>query len=106
MKRDEFQNLLLSVKQMKKIMRGEIKPSRTITYSAAQVERLRTPVEIKSIRAKMKLSQHEFAAMIGVSVDTLQNWEQGRRRPNGPARALLNVARQNPTAVLQALHGV
>ena len=106
MKKDAFQDLLLSVKQMKRIMRGELKPSRVIKYSLAQMAKLRMPAEIKAIREKMKLSQHEFAVMIGVSVDTLQNWEQGRRQPNGPARALLRVAKQNPTAVLQALHGV
>lgn len=48
-------------------------------------------------------SQAEFARMIGVSVATLQNWEQGRRRPEGPARALLKVAAVNPQAVAAAL---
>jgi putative transcriptional regulator len=42
--------------------------------------------------------------MIGVSTSTLQNWEQGRRKPDGPAKALLKVASQNPEAVLEALH--
>jgi len=41
--------------------------------------------------------------MIGVSVGTLQNWEQGRRKPEGPARALLQVAAKNPKAVIEAL---
>ena len=41
--------------------------------------------------------------MIGVSVATLQNWEQGRRKPEGPARALLRVAAKNPQAVMEAL---
>ena len=45
----------------------------------------------------------EFALMIGVSVSTLQNWEQGRRNPDGPARALLKVASENPEAVSKAL---
>ena len=48
-------------------------------------------------------SQAEFALMIGVSVATLQNWEQGRRRPVGPARALLKVAASNPRLVMRAL---
>jgi putative transcriptional regulator len=42
--------------------------------------------------------------MIGVSVRTLQNWEQGRREPKGPAKALLRIALRNPSAVLDALH--
>ncbi|PYV38295.1 MAG: transcriptional regulator, partial [Acidobacteria bacterium] len=48
-------------------------------------------------------SQAEFALMIGVSVATLKNWEQGRRTPEGPARALLKVAAKNPKAVAEAL---
>jgi len=48
-------------------------------------------------------SQSEFAMMIGVSVSTLQNWEQSRRQPDGPARALLKVAAENPKAVAKAL---
>jgi putative transcriptional regulator len=51
------------------------------------------------------VSQSEFALMIGVSVATLRNWEQGRRTPEGPALALLRVAIKNPTAVAEALHG-
>ena len=48
-------------------------------------------------------TQSEFALLIGVSVSTLQNWEQGRRKPEGPARALLKVASKNPDAVCKAL---
>ncbi|MFW5812852.1 MAG: helix-turn-helix domain-containing protein [Fibrobacterota bacterium] len=55
-------------------------------------------------RKRLHLSQSEFALMIGVSKYTLQNWEQGRREPEGPARALLRVADRNPQAVLEALH--
>ncbi len=51
----------------------------------------------------VKKSQAEFALMIGVSAATLQNWEQGRRSPVGPARALLKVAAENPRAVERAL---
>ncbi len=51
----------------------------------------------------MRKSQAEFAGMIGVSLSTLQNWEQGRRRPEGPARALWKVAAENPSAVSAAL---
>ncbi len=61
------------------------------------------PADIKSTRARLGKSQAEFAMMIGVSLSTLQNWEQGRRSPEGPARALLKVAAENPKAVAQAL---
>src|SRR5262249_30378515 len=52
--------------------------------------------DVKAIRERLGKSQAGFARMIGVSVSTLQNWEQGRRRPVGPARALLEVAGANP----------
>src|SRR5438477_941056 len=57
------------------------------------------PIDIRAIRQKLGRSQSEFAHMIGVSVSTLQNWEQGRRRPEGPARALLKIASENPEIV-------
>ncbi len=63
------------------------------------------PADVKAIREKLDQSQTEFAALIGVSVATLRNWEQGRRRPEGPARALLKVAEHNPMAVAEALRG-
>ncbi|MDD4909001.1 MAG: helix-turn-helix domain-containing protein, partial [Candidatus Omnitrophica bacterium] len=59
---------------------------------------------VSNIRKKLHKSQAEFAGIIGVSVDTLQNWEQGRRRPEGPALALLKVAEADPEAVTRALH--
>jgi putative transcriptional regulator len=49
------------------------------------------------------LSQGEFARLLGISVDTLQNWEQGRRKPSGAARVLLKVAARHPEAVLEAV---
>jgi putative transcriptional regulator len=58
---------------------------------------------VEEIRQQLGKSQSEFALMIGVSVSTLQNWEQGRRRPEGPARALLMVAAHSPTVVAAAL---
>ena len=95
MKTDMFNELVGSIKQAGKIRRGLIKPSRVFHFA---------PMDIKSIRKDLNVSQREFATMIGVSVDTLQNWEQGRREPDGPARALLRVAARNPQAVLEALH--
>ena len=57
------------------------------------------------VREHLDVSQGDFAVMIGVSTRTLQNWEQGRRQPEGPAKALLTIASRNPSAVLDALHG-
>jgi putative transcriptional regulator len=82
------------VKQAGKIKRREMKASRVFDVK---------PTDIKMVRRKLNLSQSEFALMIGVSLSTLQNWEQGRRRPEGPAQALLKVAASNPKAVVDAL---
>ncbi len=78
MKPEAFQQLLLSVKQAGRIRRGAAKPSRIFAFA---------PADVKAIRARLGKSQTEFAHMIGVSVGTLQNWEQGRRTPDGPALA-------------------
>jgi putative transcriptional regulator len=63
------------------------------------------PTDVQAVRAKLGATQSEFALMIGVSVATLRNWEQGRRTPHGPALALLRIAAKNPEAVMDALHG-
>jgi putative transcriptional regulator len=52
------------------------------------------------IRRRLKLSQHAFAGLMGVSVRTVQEWEQGRREPSGPATALLRIAEQAPEVFL------
>ena len=96
MKPDAFDELLESVRQAGKIRRGRAKPSRTSTFK---------PTDVKKVRAALGQSQTDFALMIGVSVATLRNWEQGRRTPDGPALALLRVAARNPQAVVAALHG-
>lgn len=57
---------------------------------------LSEPSEPKVIRSKLKLSQSAFAGLLGVSMRTLQDWEQGRRNPQGPAIALLRIAEQHP----------
>jgi putative transcriptional regulator len=62
-------------------------------------------MDVKALRERTGLTQSDFSRMIGVSVRTLQNWEQYRREPDGPAKALLRVVEQNPQAVLSALHG-
>lgn len=65
-----------------------------------EVGRITTVPSVAKIRGKTGLSQSEFARLIGVSVRTLQEWEQGRRAPSGPARTLLMVADKNPRALL------
>ena len=94
MRKQDFENLAESVRQAGRIRRGEAEPSRVAEFP---------PVDVKAVRRRLGKSQSEFARMIGVSVSTLQNWEQGRRRPEGPARALLRVAAANPEAVAAAL---
>ena len=94
MKKENFNELIESVREAGRILRGEQEPSRVFTFA---------PEDVRAIRAKLHKSQDEFALMIGVSVATLRNWEQGRRHPHGPARALLKVAASNPKAVEKAL---
>ncbi len=62
--------------------------------------KVEVPRDVKAIREKAGLSQSAFAALLGVSVRTLQDWEQGRRVPRGPALALLRVADRHPEALL------
>ena len=95
MKNEDFDMLLSSIKEAGDIKNGKKKPSRIFEIDAP---------EIKMVRKSLSVSQSEFAMMIGVSVRTLQNWEQGRRKPEGPAKALLRVASKNPKAVIEALH--
>lgn len=95
MKNEDFDMLLSSIKEAGDIKSGKKKPSRIFEIEVP---------DIKMIRKSLSVSQSEFAMMIGVSVRTLQNWEQGRRKPDGPAKALLHVASKNPKAVLEALH--
>jgi putative transcriptional regulator len=94
MKNQLFDELVSSIKEAGRIHRGEVKASRTFVFE---------PDDIREIRDKLDKSQTEFARMIGVSVSTLQNWEQGRRQPEGPARALLVVASKAPKVVAKAL---
>ena len=95
MKNNDFKELLNSIDQARKIHKGKLKPGRIFKFN---------PVAVKNIRKKLHVSQSKFAHMIGVSIDTLQNWEQGRRNPEGPALALLKVAETDPETVMKALH--
>lgn len=94
MKKTLFTQLLESVQQADEIVRGERQPAREFVVDAAKV---------KEVRAITKLSQAKFAAVLQVDVGTLRNWEQGRRNPTGPAKALLRAIQADPTNVLRAL---
>jgi putative transcriptional regulator len=90
MKEELFAELLESVREGGAILRGEKEASRKFVFQSP---------DVKQIREGYKLSQSEFAALLGVSIKTLQNWEQGRRHPHGAARVLLHVAARHPQAV-------
>ena len=85
------QEILDGIQDIKKYKAGEGK-LRTRT--------LQEPSSPQAIRAKLNLSQAAFAGLMGVSLRTVQEWEQGRRKPSGPAEALLRIADQRPDVFL------
>lgn len=89
-----FDELAMSVREGGEILRGEAEASRTYEIEDP---------DVATIRASYGLSQAKFAALLGISVKTLQNWEQGRREPHGPAKVLLRVAARHPRAVLDVV---
>lgn len=89
-----FDELMESVEQMDEIVRGERQPSREFTVDA---------LHVKQIRQATGLTQARFADLIDVQLATLRNWEQGRREPTGPAKALLRAIHNDPAHVLKAL---
>ena len=94
MKKTMLEQLLAGMKQASEIARGPREPSRALRINASSV---------KQLRAWTKLSQPAFARLLGVELSTLRNWEQGRREPTGPAKALLAAIRKDPVHVLKAL---
>jgi putative transcriptional regulator len=94
MKKQLFERLVESMEQHNEISRGSRAPSRETRVDA---------VAVRAIRALTKLSQPKFALILDVDVGTLRNWEQGRREPTGPARALLRAIRNDPKNVMKAL---
>ena len=82
-KRDIGAEILEGLEEVQEYKKGRIK---------LKAPRLSAPPEPKAIRSKLDLSQSAFAGMLGVSLRTLQDWEQGRRHPQGPAIALLRIA--------------
>lgn len=86
-KRNIGLEILEGIKEVKRYKKGEVQ---------LQVRELRDPSPTQDIRKKLHLSQSSFAGLMGVSVRTIQDWEQGRRTPKGPAKSLLRVAEQHP----------
>ena len=95
MKKELFDELLQSVKEAVAIERGDAKPSRSFHVESAS--------DVVRVRKRLGVSQKKFATLLGISQDTLQNWEQGRRRPTGPAKVLLKVAARYPRVLLETV---
>jgi len=90
-KRDIGQEILDGLREVKTYKAGK---------KALRVRSLKAPSSPKVIRTRLKLSQSAFAGLMGVSLRTVQDWEQGRRKPSGPAVALLRIAEQKPDVFL------
>ena len=90
-----FDDLLQSLKEAQAIAKGEAKASRRFEVA---------PPDVKAVREKIGLTQGEFARLMRVSVKTLQNWEQRRRNPTGPAAALLKIVSTAPDVAIKLLH--
>lgn len=89
-----FDELVASLNEAKAITQGKLPPSRRFELKR---------IDVKAIREKTGLSQSQFAHLIQISTKTLQNWEQQRRTPTGPAAALLKIVAVNPSSAIQAL---
>lgn len=96
MDKEHFDQLIKGVREMKRHMAG--KPVRGV-----KVTELEEP-DVRAIREAARISQSQFAKLIGVNLRTLQNWEQHRTRPTGPARALLKIVASDPKSAIEALH--
>ena len=95
MDKRHFDQLVKGVREMKRHMAGK-------RVRGAKATELSAP-DVRTIREAAKISQSQFAKLIGVNLRTLQNWEQQRTQPTGPARALLRIVASNPKAI-EALH--
>ena len=90
-----FNDLLQSLQEAGAIAKGAATPSRRIEVVVP---------DVRAVRERVHLSQQDFATRIQVSIKTLQNWEQGRRHPTGPAAALLKIVASNPEMAMKSLH--
>jgi putative transcriptional regulator len=96
MKKELVEELVESIKQGGKILKGRAKPKRAFKYDE---------LNVRKIRQRLGLWQTKFSALLDISPGTLRKWAQARRKPHGPARVLLRVAEKNPKSVLEAVHG-
>lgn len=94
MNNELFEELVSSIQEAGAIKRGELEPSRSFHVDS---------IDVKKIRESYDLSQNQFAHLLGISVKTLHNWEQGRREPVGAARVLLQVAALHPAELLDTV---
>ena len=92
----QFAELKDAVHMMARHMRGE-------KVAGLRIRKVPEP-DVKAIREAADVSQSDFAKLIGINLRTLQNWEQHRSRPTGPARALLKIVASNPKSAIKALH--
>ena len=84
------------MQEMDQVIQGSLAPGKLTRYAGN---------EVKQIRNKMDLSRAQFSALMGISRRTLENWEQDRRFPSGPAKALLRILHADPEHALRALRG-
>ncbi len=91
--RDIGLEILEGIRKIKAFKRGEIDGLRT--------RELKEPASSEEIRTRLGLSQGAFAGLMGVSVRTVQDWEQGRREPSGPAKSLLRIVDQHPEVLME-----
>ena len=95
MEKELFDDLLQSLREAKAIADGSLQPGRRMSVAST---------DVRAVREKIGLTQSEFARLLQVSIRTLQNWEQQRRTPTGPAAALLKIVTAAPDVALQTLH--
>jgi putative transcriptional regulator len=88
--------LIKAAREGRAFARGEADPKHYRVHVPADVD-------VREIRKALKLSQEQFAARFGIQAGTLRDWEQHRRKPEGPARVLLQVIKKEPEAVSRAL---
>ena len=96
MNKRDFDQLVKGIREMKQHLAGKsVRGARTTSIDEP---------DVRAIRKAAHISQSQFARLVGVNLRTLQNWEQGRTRPTGPARALLKIVASNPKSAIEALH--
>jgi putative transcriptional regulator len=91
-KRDIGTEILEGIREVKAYKSGHLQ---------LKTRKLKNPAPTREIRRRLQLSQTAFASLMGVSLRTVQDWEQGRRSPSGPARSLLRVAEQHPEVFMK-----